>query len=120
MISYFFVRADSKFVCIRFAEILYIEALKNYKRIVTERETYLVLITMKRMEEELPKSSFCRVHRSFIISLDHIAFFDNESIRLREKTIPISPHYKDSFFQKINIVQEVSDHEFSITQSSIL
>ena len=50
MLKSFFIRADNKFIRIRYSEIVYIEALKNYIRIVTEKDTYLALITMKKIE----------------------------------------------------------------------
>lgn len=106
MMTSFFIRTDNKFIRICYAEILYIEALKNYIRIVTEKETYLALITMKKIESELPAHLFCRVHRSFIVSLEHIVFFNGESIRVGHKTVPISALFKTALLKKINIVQQ--------------
>jgi DNA-binding LytR/AlgR family response regulator len=106
MMKSFFIRADNKFIRIRYSEIVYIEALKNYIRIVTEKDTYLALITMKKIESELPEACFCRVHRSFIVSLEHIVFFSAESVTVGNKALPIGSIFKTALLEKINIVQQ--------------
>ena len=116
----FFIRTDNKFVRVPFEDIYYVEALKNYIRIVTQKESYLVLITMKQMERELPARAFCRVHRSFIVSLEKILFFDNESMQVGDKEIPVSPHFKSFLFQKINIVQQETSTEAAALNDNIL
>jgi len=56
------------------------------------------------MELKLPKTSFLRVHRSFIISITKIISFTNEYIEIEKKAIPISRSYKKGILQKLESI----------------
>ena len=67
MEKYFFIKTDRKYIKLCFSEILYVEGSRNYTKIFTETKQYLVLITMKRLNQFLPTSLFVRIHKSFIV-----------------------------------------------------
>jgi DNA-binding LytR/AlgR family response regulator len=94
MHNYFFIRTDGKYIKINFQEIIYVEGSKNYTKIITDQRSYLVLITMKRMEEILPASLFQRIHKSFIVSLDRIMEFNTDTVYLKGSELPIGHLYK--------------------------
>ena len=109
----FFIKTNSRYIKINFNDILYIEGCKNYSRIVTEKKNYLVLITMKRMEQVLPAQLFLRIHKSYIISLDKITEFSRNTVLLREsvppgkeKLLPIGQQYKGQLERTVNIVSD--------------
>ena len=79
MKKYFFIRTDGKYVKLCFNEILYAEGSRNYTKIFTETKQYLVLITMKRLEQFLPDNLFVRIHKSFIISLEKSVLIVNDA-----------------------------------------
>ena len=109
MQKYFFIKANSRYIKIEFQEILYVEGCKNYIKIVTEKKNYLVLITMKRMEQLLPASVFKRIHKSYIVSLDWINEFDGDTVYLKDKKLPIGHLYKEVLEKSVLIAQgEVS------------
>ncbi len=62
-----FIKADKKVYKVNFADILYIEALDDYVKVVTTQGHYLVHDTLKSLQEELPAGWFIRVHKSYII-----------------------------------------------------
>ena len=92
MQSFFFIRTDNKYMKVSFHDILYVETCKNYIRLVTTSKTYIVLIAIKQIEQELPPQLFCRVHRSFIVGINVVCSFDNEVIYLcgSDKTLRTS------------------------------
>jgi len=92
---YFFIKTDGLHVKILLSEILYIEALKNYVRIVTPQKNWLALLSMKQVEQALPAGSFCRIHRSFIVSLDHLCSFNRQTAYLQGYELPIGESYRD-------------------------
>lgn len=110
MQDFFFIRNAGKFEKIGFGEILYVEACKNYSKIVTERKNYIVLVTMKKVEAALPFHLFCRVHRSFIVSLEKIAAFDNNGVFLASREIPIGDQYRNLLEKRVMIVQRDHHH----------
>ena len=53
-------------------DILYLEAMKDYTRIVLPDRQYLVLTTLTDMQERLPVEKFVRIHRSYIVHTEKI------------------------------------------------
>lgn len=104
MSHHFFIRCDGKYIRINTNDICYMESMENYVRIVTTSKTYMTLISMRQLEKELPASIFCRVHRSFIVSLQYINSFDHQSVYLDTITIPINPIYKNVLPSKVKVL----------------
>jgi DNA-binding LytR/AlgR family response regulator len=92
--GYLFVKYNYQWCKIFFKEIELIEALDDYIKIVTPDKSYLIHMSMKVVSEKLPPSMFIRVHRSYIVPLDHITSWNKNSITLEDKTIPVSYTYQ--------------------------
>ena len=94
-----FVKTDYKVVRIVLSDIRYIEAMSEYLRIYSDhaQRPIVVLLSMKKMEERLPKS-FMRIHRSYIINLKKIIEVNkNHVLMAPEASLPIGDLYKDAF-----------------------
>ncbi len=100
--DYIFVKSDYKLVKINFNDILYIEGLKDYIKIITKEKTVLTLMRMKNIEEKLPSDNFFRIHRSYIISINNIDSVNKSNVYIGEKNIPVSDFYRESFLKFIN------------------
>jgi DNA-binding LytR/AlgR family response regulator len=101
---FFFIRQDGRNVKIDHHHILYIEARKNYTRLVMVDRTAVVLITLKQWEKILPLDLFCRVHRGYIVSIGRMLSFDNKFIYLQGMNIPIGEQYKSALSEMVTIV----------------
>ena len=99
--EYFFVKADNKLVKIFFKDILYVEALQNYVVIHTADKKYMTYLTFKSVEEYLPPSLFCKVHKSFIVAMSKIDSIEGNDIRVGAQHIPISRNLKDEVMEKL-------------------
>ncbi len=75
--------------------------MREYVRIFIEgQKPIMALMSMKKMEEFLPDSTFMRVHRSFIVNLKKVAHVERHRIVFDSKTyIPVSDQYKEKFQQ---------------------
>lgn len=100
--EFFMVNADYATLKIFYKNILYIEGLKDYVKIFLPYEMILTKTTMKKMEERLPSEWFIRVHKSFIININHIKRIENHRILINKERIPVSASYKDVFFKLID------------------
>jgi len=96
-----FVRHREKMIKIIVAEILYIEADRNYCRIYTKNKEYLLSITLKTIEEKLPGRIFLRTHRSYIVNLAHIDEVADGHIIIAQKAIPLSAGLKEQLLQRL-------------------
>ncbi|HVE62039.1 MAG TPA: LytTR family DNA-binding domain-containing protein, partial [Chitinophagaceae bacterium] len=96
-----FVRQPGKMIKIIVADILYIEADRNYCRIFTKTNEYLLCITLKAIEEKLNNRIFLRVHRSYIINLSHIDAVADDHVIINQKAMPVSEGLKEKLLQRI-------------------
>ena len=96
-----FVRQREKMIKIIVADILYIEADRNYCRIFTKTNEYLLCITLKTIEEKLNNRIFLRVHRSYIINLSHIDAVADDHVIINQKAMPVSEGLKEKLLQRI-------------------
>ncbi|WDF48475.1 LytTR family DNA-binding domain-containing protein [Chryseobacterium sp. KACC 21268] len=101
--EFFFVKSEYKQIKINFSEILYIEGLKDYVKIYLKDnpKPILTLMSLKKLEEELPSDNFMRIHRSFIIGLDKIEAIERNHIVIGKEQIAIAPNYKDALMEYI-------------------
>jgi len=93
--DFFFVKANGGLVKIFFEKILFIEALKEYVKIVTTERTVITYHTISGLQEKLPAGNFYRIHRSFIAAKDKIAAFTATDVEINNKSIPIGRSYKE-------------------------
>jgi DNA-binding LytR/AlgR family response regulator len=100
--SYFFVKSSGQQYRINFDDILYVESIKDYVSIKTSEQEYIVLDTLKSMEQQLPENNFVRNHKSFIINLNHIKTLGSKKIiLLSDKEIPIGESFRMNLLIKI-------------------
>jgi DNA-binding LytR/AlgR family response regulator len=92
---YLFFNVGRKKVKIYLDEILYIESLKEYVRIITREKSIVTKFQLGEIEELLSKNNFLRVHRSFIVAKDKIDAFTAIDIEINKKQIPIGRSYKE-------------------------
>ena len=88
------LRADRKNLKISLNDILYIESLKDYIKVITVNKTIITKQSISSIEEMLPKENFIRIHRSYIVSLNKIESYTNELIGIAKQELPISRMYK--------------------------
>src|SRR5476649_1628578 len=101
--AYFYIKCNGKMEKIDLSEILYIEAANNYIFIYTSAKRLMSYHTLKGIDNQLPKDKFVRVHKSFIVSKDHIQQIGKNEIIINQVRIPLSKNFK-SDFQKDVIV----------------
>jgi two-component system LytT family response regulator len=97
-----FLKVNKKLLKINLNDILFIESLKDYIKVITTIGDYVVHKSLTAITEELPQSSFIRVHRSFTISINKIIALEGNTIEISNKKIPIGRNYlkktKDRIF----------------------
>ena len=99
---YIHVKANGKLYQIEFKEIIFVEAVGDYVKIITPSKKILTHDTMKNFEDTLPESQFLRVHRSYIISLDKIEFIEGNRVKVGEEFIPVGNSYREALISYIN------------------
>ena len=99
-----FVKHKEKMVKLFLADILYIEAERNYCRIFTKNKEYLLATTLKIMEEKLPLRHFIRVHRSFMVNLGQVDEVAESHVIINQKAIPLSISMREDLLSRIQMI----------------
>ena len=100
--DFIFVKDGTKLVRIRYADILYVEGLKDYVTIYTRQQKITSLQRLKVLEETLPSSKFIRIHNSYIVALDAIEVIHKGDVQIGTAMLPISDSYKKNFKEFID------------------
>jgi len=101
--DYIFIKTGHRIEKISHDEILYIEGMRDYRSVQMTGKRILTLQTFTDLEKELPKQSFCRVHKSYLVSLSKIISVERNRIKIGDKLIPIGETYKEQFYSLIGI-----------------
>jgi two-component system, LytTR family, response regulator len=99
--SFIFVKANHKTVRVELDEILYIEGVKDYVKIVLPTQKVITKVSIGNFFEELPKDGFLRIHKSFIVSRKKITAFTAHDVEIGEFEIPIGRVYKEDFLREV-------------------
>lgn len=102
--DYIFLKVEYQLVKVVLKDITHVEAYKDYVKVHLKSKNHplLSLTSMKNMEVLLPKDRFMRVHRSFIVSLDHIDTISKNVIHIGSQQIAVGDLYKDQFSEFIS------------------
>jgi DNA-binding LytR/AlgR family response regulator len=83
---------------------LYVEAERNYCRIVTKAKEYLLTMPMKSLEDQLPQALFQRIHRSHIVNLAQVDEVDESTVTIGQKVLPLSKSLREEFLLRIRTI----------------
>lgn len=100
--DFIFVKTENRLEKIMLNEIVYIEGMRDYRRIHTLNKKVMTLQNFSDFENLIPPSLVCRVHKSYMVALHKIESIERGRIKIADQLIPISDTYKEDFFQLIN------------------
>ncbi len=99
-----FVRNHEKMVKILVKDIYYIEAERNYCRIYSKGKEYLLVMTLKDINDKLPQGHFVRVHRSYIVNVEHVDEVALSHVAVAKKAIPLSKSFKGDLLKVLQTI----------------
>lgn len=99
-----FVRDHEKMVKILVKDIYYIEAERNYCRIYSKGKEYLLVMTLKDINDKLPQGYFVRVHRSYIVNVEHVDEVALSHVAVAKKAIPFSKSFRGDLLKVLQTI----------------
>lgn len=96
-----FVKAERKTIKIALNDILYIEGIKDYVKIVLPTQKIMTKLSIGNFYKDLPKDRFLQVHKSFIVAKDKISAYTAHDVEINEMEIPIGRMYKERFLKEL-------------------
>jgi DNA-binding LytR/AlgR family response regulator len=99
--GFIYVKSDKKMVRVMLKDLLYIEGLKDYVKVHTTETSIITYQTLTYFEEKLSGDQFIRIHRSYIVSLNHIHAYNATQIEIGKVSIPIGSSYAREIIRKL-------------------
>ena len=102
--DHLFIKVDTKLVKLVNNDILFVESMGDYVKFVTAAKKYVTLNTLKNLEEKLNKSTFLKVHRSYIVNIAKIDDLQGNTIYIQGNEVPIGKGHREEVLKRLNIV----------------
>ncbi|WP_439131492.1 LytR/AlgR family response regulator transcription factor [Polaribacter sp.] len=102
--EFIYVNVDRRLVKVNIPDIYLIEAKGDYINIKTQGKNYIVHSTLKKIEDKLPKETFFKVHRSYIINISEIIDIEDNSVLIQKEVVPVSRSNKSELMKMLNLL----------------
>ena len=101
-----FIRHKNQLVKVLLTDILFAEADRNYCKIYTEKQTYLLSIPLLNIASHLPSDIFIRVHRSYVVNLKKVDAISeyHENLTIQSHQVPIARRSKEEVVKRLRMV----------------
>jgi len=96
-----YVRRNEKMIKILINDIYYFEADRNYCKIYAKKKECLLVMTLKEINDRLPREHFLRIHRSFIINLSHVDEVAGTHVVIGKKAVPLSKTLRKELMDRL-------------------
>ncbi|MFQ5640952.1 MAG: LytR/AlgR family response regulator transcription factor [bacterium] len=103
--EFIFVKSDKVTYKINLDDILYVEALGDYIKLHTLEKVIVTYLSLKKIEELLPRNYFPRIHKSYIVSLKKVNSVEGNRVEIQKIKLPIGSKYRQSF---LNLLEPFS------------
>jgi len=89
--DHFFFKETKGITKLKYNDVIYIESMGDFSKIFTANGMHIILVSLKNLEKQLPKNYFARVHKQYIININHIVTLTNHEVHLNHNfVVPIS------------------------------
>ncbi|OQD43649.1 LytR/AlgR family response regulator transcription factor [Croceivirga radicis] len=103
--DFIFIKSEYENIKVKIEDITYVQGLKDYLKVhlVQCNKPILTLMSFKQLADRLNSSSFERVHKSFLVNINHIDAVQRNRIVLSDMRIPIGERYKPNVLSRLGI-----------------
>lgn len=95
------VKSEHKIHRIKYADILYIQGMREYVAYYTPSGRILSLQSLKSLEEELPSDRFIRIHKSYIVAIHKIDTLEGNQVHVGKEKLPVGANYKEAVMSRV-------------------
>lgn len=107
--DFMFVKTEYRMEKVKFADVHYVEGMKDYLRIVSPDKRIMTLTNFKNMLSMLPEKQFCRIHKSYIINLSKIQSIEKSHVVVLNERLPIGDSFRKSFFELLENLRLINN-----------
>ncbi|ANQ47988.1 response regulator transcription factor [Flammeovirga sp. MY04] len=93
------IKADYKLHLIKYSHLRYLEGQKEYVAFHTTNKNILALVSLKKLESELPNDQFIRIHKSYIVNKSEIESLEGNMLSLGDVELPVGQSYRNQLLK---------------------
>jgi DNA-binding LytR/AlgR family response regulator len=97
-----FIRNQNKLIKVMLDDIIWVEAERNYCKIMTAQQTFLIVSPLNKLCEKIDPKRFVRIHRSYMVNFSKLEAVTETHVELKGKILPIGKQYKEDLFRMVN------------------
>lgn len=101
--KFIFIKTENRLEKVNLRDIIFIEGMRDYRRIHTITKRIMTLQTFVEFEKQIPPNIIFRIHKSYMISIDKIDSIEKDQIKIGDKTFPLSDTYKQRFLELLTL-----------------
>lgn len=101
--AYMYFKVNKQVKKVFLKDIVYVESIKDYVKIVTTDKSLITYQRLSYMEEKLPENKFLRIHKSYIVAIDRISGYNNDLINIEGHELPLGRSYKQNFLKVVSV-----------------
>lgn len=99
-----FIRNNGKLIKVLYNDILYVEAERNYCKVITSNQIFLIVTPLNNFCEKLDSRDFLRVHRSYVVNIKKLDAVADSHLEINRKVIPVGKMFKEDLMKSIRKV----------------
>ncbi len=99
-----FIRNQNKLIKVMLDDILWVEAERNYCKITTTQQAFLIVSPLNKLCEKMDQKRFVRIHRSFMVNFSKLEAVAETHVELKGKILPIGKQFKEDLLRLVNKV----------------
>jgi DNA-binding LytR/AlgR family response regulator len=99
--GFILLKSDKKVYKVNYDEVQYLQSFGDYVKVFVAGKCLIVHDTFKNMQEQLPADRFVRIHKSYLIAVDKIQYFEGNQVKIANELIPIGLNYKDDLIRQL-------------------
>jgi DNA-binding LytR/AlgR family response regulator len=99
--DYLMIKEGNMMSKVNVGDIVYLEALTNYTKVITVKKKYITLNNLKNFMDYLPDEKFLRIHRSYAVAIDKIQGLDKNELLIGEERLPLGKTYRQEVKKRI-------------------
>ena len=93
-LPFLYFRSDRKMFKVFLKDILYMESMKDYLKVITNTGQIITKQALSSLQEMLPEGEFVRIHRSYIVSVSKIESYSPEKVQVNKVELPVGKIYR--------------------------
>ncbi len=100
------LKVDKKLVPVDIGDILYVQSLKDYVRVVTSSRKLITYCTLQSLQEKLSPAGFVRLHKSYLVQLLRVQCIEGNMVHIGHERLPIGRSYRQALLGLIDKTTE--------------